>query len=272
MAIFRFLIILFFLATATQAYAVDETAYERVAKSHTLRCGYFIWPPILVKDGNTGKISGASYELMGSLAKGLGLKVEWTMEVAPAEIATALNTKKIDAFCVPVFETPSRAMVMNFVGTLGYAALYPYVRPDDNRVKSIQNINDPKLKISVMEGEGASMLAHSMFDKAGFYELPQMSSASDLFVNVVTKKADIILSDVMTADGFIRNNPNSLKKATREAIGTFPFSFAVGQGETDLQIALNQALHIMVSTGELEHLYKKYGIAVDGIYTPAKPY
>ena len=44
--------------TASQVEAKKETAYERVTRTGVLRCGYATWPPNVMKDPNTGKVSG----------------------------------------------------------------------------------------------------------------------------------------------------------------------------------------------------------------------
>lgn len=48
------------LVFAASAWAGDakESAYDRVMRTGTIRCGYFIWPPGFSIDPNVGKRSG----------------------------------------------------------------------------------------------------------------------------------------------------------------------------------------------------------------------
>src|SRR4051812_48435106 len=76
-----------------------ETAYERILRTGTLRCGYGIWPPVmLMKDANTGKISGVLVDITKEMAKALNLKVEWIEETGWAEWAEALKAHRFDVF------------------------------------------------------------------------------------------------------------------------------------------------------------------------------
>jgi ABC-type amino acid transport substrate-binding protein len=256
------------------SYAAEKYAdtYDRVTKTNTIRCGYFVWAPYFIKDSNTGKLSGANYEIMESLATSMGWKIDWVMEIGPGDIVPALETGKIDAYCLGVWQTPARAKTLTFIGALGYAGIYPYVRQDETRIESVDDIDRADITISTMEGEGASTLARQLYKKAKFFELPQTASYADLYLNVATKKADLVLSDVESVRTFLKNNPGTLKRATKQPIGTFPFSFVVQKGQERFANSLTQAQHIMLSTGELERIYKNYGMLTEGIYLPAKPY
>ncbi|HOO50986.1 MAG TPA: hypothetical protein PLK94_06835, partial [Alphaproteobacteria bacterium] len=58
-----------------------ETAYERVIRTGTLRCGYLTYPPLLMKDLKTGEMSGVAHDIMTEIGKRLSLDIEWTEEV-----------------------------------------------------------------------------------------------------------------------------------------------------------------------------------------------
>ena len=249
-----------------------ETGYERVAGSNTLRCGYFVWPPYLIKDANTGKFSGVGHDIIEAMASGMGLKVEWNLEVAPNDIVAAFNGNKIDAYCLTIFETLPRTRVMDMVGPLGYAAVYAYVRGDETRISSLGDINDPQYTVSVLEGEGESALAHARFAKAKFFEAPSAGTSSDKYTNVVTKKADAVITEAQSVLTFLEKNPGALKRATDDTLGVFPLVFAVKKGDDQLRESLNQAYHVLQSTGEIDRIYEKYNIADDVVLRPFQPY
>ncbi len=58
-----------------------DKVYTRVLKSGVIHCAYAVYPPGLVKDPNTQKVSGVFADVVEAAASGLGLKVEWTTEV-----------------------------------------------------------------------------------------------------------------------------------------------------------------------------------------------
>src|ERR1035441_7647986 len=72
------------LLTALPAFAADKQAdevYDRVVKTHTLRCAYTIYPPFIAKDTATGEISGLFHDLLEQMGKELGIKIVWAEEV-----------------------------------------------------------------------------------------------------------------------------------------------------------------------------------------------
>lgn len=249
-----------------------ETGYERVMRTKTLRCGYFAWAPYLIKDANTGKFSGAGHDIIEAMAGGMGFKVDWSLEVAPNDIVAAFNANKIDAHCLTIFEILPRAAVMDFVGPLGYAAIYAYVRGDETRIASLGDIDNPEYTISVLEGEGESALAHARFTKAKFFEAPSSGTSSDKYTNVTAKKADIVITEAQSVLTFLEQNPGALKRATDETLGVFPLVFAVKKGDTQLKETLNQAYHVLQSTGEVDAIWQKYNIADDVVLRPFQPY
>ena len=79
-----------------------ESAYDRVIRTGTIRCGYFVWPPYFYKDPVTKKFSGGNYEIMEAIGKMLNLKIEWALEVGVGDVVTALNSDKFDVMCATV--------------------------------------------------------------------------------------------------------------------------------------------------------------------------
>src|SRR5438309_6353296 len=67
--------------TSTPQGDKTQNAYDRVVQSGTLRLGYVPYPPGLIKDPNTKKLTGVFAEVIEEAAKNLGLKVEWAEEV-----------------------------------------------------------------------------------------------------------------------------------------------------------------------------------------------
>jgi len=81
--------------------SAKETAYERVMRTKTLRCAYSVWRPFFSKDPNTGEISGVVPELFDKAAQDLGLKIEYTEEVNPAQMFEGFSTNRYDCHLRP---------------------------------------------------------------------------------------------------------------------------------------------------------------------------
>jgi ABC-type amino acid transport substrate-binding protein len=58
-----------------------ESAFDRILRTQTIRCGYVVYPPSIIKDPNTGRLSGIFYDITEKMGERLNLKIEWTEEV-----------------------------------------------------------------------------------------------------------------------------------------------------------------------------------------------
>ncbi|MGE4352074.1 MAG: hypothetical protein AB7E52_07800 [Bdellovibrionales bacterium] len=103
---------------------IPETAYERVMRTSTLRCGFYNVPPFITVDPTTQKIGGMNYRYVEKMAKLLGLSVQWS-EVLPGQQVEVLKTNRIDAMCGG--EAPMIAQISAF---LSYSTPIIYGPPE----------------------------------------------------------------------------------------------------------------------------------------------
>src|SRR5580693_5757716 len=82
--------------------AKAETTYDRVIRTGVLRCGYTPYSVGLMKDPNSGQLSGIYYDVITRLADNLKLKVDWVEEVGWGSQIEGLNTNRYDLICSPV--------------------------------------------------------------------------------------------------------------------------------------------------------------------------
>jgi hypothetical protein len=64
------------------------------------------------------------------------------------------------------------------------------------------------------------------------------------------KRPMSVITEAQSVLTFLEQNPGALKRATDETLGVFPLVFAVKKGDTQLNETLNQAYHVLQSTGE----------------------
>jgi ABC-type amino acid transport substrate-binding protein len=58
----------------------EETAFDRITKTNTLRCGYAIATPWFWIDMKTNQPTGVGYDMTNAIAAKIGLKVDWVEE------------------------------------------------------------------------------------------------------------------------------------------------------------------------------------------------
>lgn len=250
-----------------------ETAYERVMRTGTLRCGYGVYPPYFTKDPASGNFGGIWHDLSEAIGENLGLKVEWTEEVGLGDIGAALDAKKIDIYCGGLWTAGKRVRAVDFLNPIHYEAMFVYVRTDDHRFDAnISLINDPAVKISKIDGEGGGLVATEEFPNATPVSLPQLSGYADMFNQVVTKKADLLLAAPTGASAFLKNNPNTLRPILNQPVRIFPMALAVRYGENELRDLINQAQDGLFNSQKVEKIILKYEASKGDFWRVIKPY
>ncbi|MCI5060442.1 MAG: transporter substrate-binding domain-containing protein [Alphaproteobacteria bacterium] len=266
-----FLLLTFSFPTIADA---GETAYDRVMKSSTIRCGYALWPTYLELDPNTGELSGIWYDYVEELAKKLSLKVEWTTESNYGQASQDLKTGRYDVFCSGIWLNASRSREMDFTIPITYQVVEAFVRKGDSRFDdNLEVVNDPAIKVSTIDGEMADTIRKEDFPKSTSVGLPQISESSQLLLNVVENKADITFTSPETVERFLLKNPDVLQKVkTDRPLRLFPEVLAVKMGEHSLRQMLSNATKELLFSGTIEKIIKKHEEIPGSFYRVAKPY
>jgi ABC-type amino acid transport substrate-binding protein len=255
-------------------FAHAQSVFDQVTQTKTLRCGYAPWPSLIDVDPNTGDLSGTFYDYMNVLGEAMGLKIVWTTELGFGDMIEALNTNKVDAICSGAWTNPIRGQSALAVTPISYQAVNAYTRADEKRFDgNLDSINDSSVKIATIDGESAETIAKTDFSKAVTVQLPQMTSASEMLVNVSTGKADVAFVDRHVGLEFMKNNPGKIK----EIKGEFPLRLFgnpiwIKQGEFALQNALNIGTYQLLNTGSIEKILIKYEKYPGTFYRAAKTY
>jgi ABC-type amino acid transport substrate-binding protein len=253
--------------------SVQETAYQRVLRTGEIQCGYSVYAPYFTKDATTGQFGGIWHDLMEALGEHLGLKIVWAQEVGLGEIATALDSKRIDVYCGGLWTAGKRVRAVDFLKPSAFEPMLVYVRADDHRFDNdITGLNDPSIKFSSIDGEGGGLTAAEEFPKASLLSLPQMSNYSDMFIQVAEKKADAFLAAPSGVAAYMKNNPGVLRPLTAQPVKIMPVALAVRYGEGELRNMLNQAQDDVIYNGQMEKIIAKSEVNKGDFWRIGKPY
>lgn len=259
------------------ARADHDEVYDRVMKSGTIKCGYFIWPPFIEKDLTTGKISGFFPDLVEETGKELGLKIDWVEEVSWASIFEGYAAGRYDMICGPLFMTPGRARGTDFTAELFYVPIYLYAREGDARFDdNYAAANDPAVKFAYLDGEYSQTAATDFFPKAQSVSTAGLTDgATQIFMDIASGKADLTATEPTTGKLFMDANPGKIRQAAGDPLVLFPVAMPVPQGEYKFRRMLDITLKNLHDKKYVEGLLKKYlpqGITfypVDGGYKPS---
>ncbi len=242
------------------SYATEpKSAAQRVIDSGILRCGYATSPPVLVKDANTGKLSGSDYDIVEAIGKKLNLKVEWAEEVGWGNFIEGLRTNRYDMMCGSLWPDDTRIKFLSLTRPVYYDRMLAYARFDDKRFDgNIEKINNANIHIAVIDGDASATFARDRFPNAKQLALPQTAVVADMMLSLTTKKADIIFLDPVRIAVFEENNKGKIRPvANVEPINVIGTSYGVKAGELQLRDMIDIALRELVNNGTIAKLLAK---------------
>jgi polar amino acid transport system substrate-binding protein len=262
------------LSSGGQNADTGNSAYEKVVSSKTIRCGYVPYPPGLVKDPNTGAITGIFAEALEASAKDLGYTIKWSEEVGWGTMIEGLNAGRYDAVCSPVWANSTRAQFAEFTNPIYYSGIGVYVRADDRRFDgSLSAINSDGITLATIDGEMTSIIADQDYPNAKRVALPQNSDVSQVLLNVINRKADVTFVEPYIAEEFMRSNPGTLRNLVpARPVRVFANGAMVAKGNYRLKGLMDAMIVESVNSGRADRTVAKYDIGQGTFYPVAIPY
>lgn len=256
MRILFFVFALFFFVPAAHA----ETAYDRVMKTQSIRCGYGEWKPWVYTNLETKKMDGIVVALMEELGRMLSLKLEWPEETGWANLPEALRSGRVDVACSTMWRDPARGKQVAFTAPLFYMGMHAYMKAGDKRFTGkLEELNRPEVRVVVQDGDYTYDFAVRALPKATLVTLPMTASEADKMLNVTTGKADIMFYENVGVEDFNKNNAAKLERVPfKEPLAVFANSLAVNISESALKEMLNTAIEYMHDTGKTEALTAQF--------------
>jgi polar amino acid transport system substrate-binding protein len=251
-----------------------ESAYDRVMRTGTLRCGYIVIPPHVIKDPNTGAMSGVIVDMMNEAAKLLEIKVEWAEEVGWGNTVEALKGGRVDAICVNYWMNPVEGRFVGFSMPFYYSTVGAYVRADDHRFDAgLAPLNDPTMKVATVEGSISGVIARQDYPRATVSTLPNLTDTSQVLLEVSTGKADLTFADNFMGQQFMAANPSKLRNVTVDhPVRAFPSTIALPSGEVQLKTMIDSAFVQLLYSGFVDRTLTRYNVPASAIYRVARPY
>ncbi len=245
---------------------------QKVLASKTIRVGYIVYPPALIKDPNTGQLSGIFYDALNEAGAKLGVKVDWVGETTWATMFADMNAGKFDMVGQSVWQSSPRSTQGDFSDPVMYSVIGAWTRPNDHRFDNDYSaINSPDVKIAVISGELAQTIAKEQFPNAQIVSLPQTASVSQAFLNVASGKADIAFEELPLGNDYMKNNPNSIREANpSKPVRINANVFVIPQNQPEFKEMLNSAIGEELNSGYINTLLQKY--APGQFYPVAQPY
>ena len=97
------------------------TTIETITTKKVMNVGYLEFPPCVIKDKTTGKLTGIFVDMVNQMALSLdpNMKVNW-VETSLANFTADLKTNKFDFSVGPTFVNIPRSTAVNFTSPICY--------------------------------------------------------------------------------------------------------------------------------------------------------
>ncbi|MFA6264136.1 MAG: transporter substrate-binding domain-containing protein [Pseudolabrys sp.] len=153
-----------------------QNTFDRVMAAKKVRVGAVAAGlPWWYRDNATGKWGGQFYDISSALATDMDVKLE-LVETTWGNAILDLQSDKIDVM-FGLNPTPQRAMVVDFTGKVYDSALVVIARPGFDP-KTWNDLNDPKVKISVDVGSAHDQVASRLCPKAQLVKFKSIDEAT----------------------------------------------------------------------------------------------
>lgn len=234
---------------STTGNGTDDTL-ERVLERGEVRAGYFVEPPAVMKDPNTGELHGTFVEAIKTIASEMGVKITF-IEVDLAKFAAGLDNNLYDVSIGPTFRTISRAKVVAFTIPLyfiGYDGVVEKGR--GKQFTSEADIDREGVRVAVKEGSAIHTYVIHHFHRAKVLVL----SGTDLSLPlqaVSSGQADVGLMNEHTVEYYARSHEDVEVVLSLHPIQVLGMSWAVRPRDQRWLGFLNTSLEALISTGQM---------------------
>ncbi|MDD2326501.1 MAG: transporter substrate-binding domain-containing protein [Alphaproteobacteria bacterium] len=254
-------------AAPAPAAAKQETAYQRVLKSNTLRCGYIPYSYAFRLDPNTGKMSGVMYDVVEEIGRLNHIKIDWAEELTWATVATSIETGRVDALCSGIWIETQNAKFMAYSTPLYYNSIGVYARANEDRFHKLSDLNAPNVRFITRDGGTPEVISRQDFPAATQVSLPSGISDGELIESITSGKADILLYGDDFLSEYVIQNPTKLKNIfPNQKVRIYPLAMGLPMLDVGLKNMIDSTLEEMRGSKFIERSLKKN--APEGSWVP----
>ncbi len=242
-------------APVSSAVTTPDT-FKKIKKEGVLRVGYILASPWVIRDPESGELSGTCVATINEIARQMGARVEF-VEATFATFIAGLQSKKYDLSIAPTFSTIARAKSVAFTIPLMAAGNSAIVRAGDDRFKNLSDIDQEGVIVAVTQGEQGHEYAKANFTNA---EIKVLSGGDQAltFSEVLTGRADVALGDAWFSAKFASEHPEANDLFAKNPYNVTPVGWSVRYEDLSLLTFINTALEYLDTIGKLDEIDRKY--------------
>jgi polar amino acid transport system substrate-binding protein len=250
------------LALATLLFSwgpVSAQTVQEIVGRGELKIGYIPAPPGTIKDPISNELSGFYVEGVREIARQMGVKPVF-VETTWGTFVAGLQSGQFDMAIAGTFATVQRSISVTFTKPIFYLGYGALVRVNDDRYKSLADVNSPGTRIAVVQGGAAEDYARRNFPKAQVITLATGNLTAG-FVEVAAGRADVSVEDGVTMDAFVARQPGVKNLFSEKPYNFTPIAWSVRKGNTDLAGVLNTGIDVLLSSGRWDEIARAQGLS-----------
>lgn len=231
----------------------SQNAAQALAQGGVLKCGMAEDPPFTFLDS-----SGHYTSLIPALLQKFEAYADVKLQYVPATYTTivaGLQANKYAFICADLHATPARKLVVNFTTAFSGSGDVFFVRGNDNRFSTLNDLNSPNVSVAIVAGS-ASESDSTVLTKAKFVKLANVPTAilvADLTAGHVDAFAtSSYLAPALVAQYGFKTIPDIATQP--DGVLSVPLAWAVPKQDGALLTLLNTFLAHEQSDGDLAAL------------------
>jgi polar amino acid transport system substrate-binding protein len=184
-------------ATVQPPAAGASPTIDAIRKAGVLRVGVAVAWPWLFVDPQSKKYVGASIDVAEAIAKALGVRVEYIPSNWDVIIA-GLQSNKFDFIVAPLFATPVRMKVVDFVNYTSAGSCY-IVLKSNKKITDLESLDNPNVTVETHTGTGNEQGFLKKYTKAKDYSVPPPVGGGYNIEDVLNGRVDVLT--INSSDG-----------------------------------------------------------------------
>lgn len=249
--VFRFLLFVIYFLLLVGCLS-ENGAWEHIEQTGVLRVGLDpTYPPFEVVDD--GGLRGLDVDLAEAIAADLGLTAEFVY-FGYDGLYDALATEQVDVLISALVVAPERTRDFAFSDPYFNAGEVLIVRQADMDTGGMEDLNGRILAVEL--GALGHVEANTWANRLADLTILPLGSAADAVTAVAQQQADAALVDAISGRLALQEHP-TLKRLP-DPVTVEPFAFVVRIEDELLLDKLNQSLHSLEESGQLQHIISSW--------------
>jgi ABC-type amino acid transport substrate-binding protein len=167
----------------------ESPTIDKIMQNGTLRAGVAVAPPWLLQNPENNEYYGPAVDVIERIAAELGVEVEYVDSGWDVLIA-GLQSDKFDLTVAPMFATPQRMEVIDFVTYTAAGTCY-FALKDNAKVNTLEDLNNSDVTIVTFTGTGTEEGIREKYPNATINSIVQPPGGQPPIEDVLAGRADV---------------------------------------------------------------------------------